>query len=95
MQRSSNMTPELLRTGAKEGLGYILAIGSFALLGWVIKFILTKMVRSIENLINAGINLTASIEEYRKDQKVVNEFQRNEHKQMIESLGRINGYHKK
>lgn len=60
-------------------------IGAFALSAWVVMYIVKKVAVSLDKL-------CIKIDKHEAEADVRAKFVREEHRQMIEALGRINGY---
>ena len=79
---------------AKHGLGIVLAVGILLLCVWLVKFIVIQLSKAIDSLIRNVDKLSDKIEDHDKSSSDRSRFQREEHRQMIEVLTRINGYKK-
>jgi len=64
-----------------------LSIGIFALCAWMVMFIVKKLATTLDKL-------SGKIEKHENEADVRAKYARDEHRQMIETLGRINGHTK-
>ena len=82
----------IAETVVKQGLAVALGLGVFGLCAWLVKHIATNLTKSIDRQIEAIENLKAGIAEHEKEAAIRSNYIRQEHEQMIDALGRINGY---
>ena len=75
---------ELARVIKEVGL----SVGVFCLCAWIVMFIVKKMAVTLDKL-------CSSIDKHETEADIRAKYVREEHRQMIETLGRINGYNKK
>ena len=81
-----------LEAAVKNGLSVVLAIGIFGLCVWLVKFVIVQLTDRMKELVTALDKLQTKIEIHDKAAEERGKYVREEHKQMIETLGRINGY---
>ena len=78
---------QLLEVVSKVGISIFLSVGMFVLLCWVVKHILVKMTAGLDKV-------CTQLDKHDHETDIRSQFVRKEHEQMIETLGRINGYRK-
>ncbi len=93
---------ELIRMAASNGLGIVLSIIIAVGLGWLLRFVLRenakredRLATLIENHLHAlteSVNrINQAITEHGREEKEANRYQREEHREMIRFLDRLNG----
>ena len=73
------------------GLGIFLSVGVFGLCVWMVKFIITKLDKQMDRHATALDKLELRIEKSENRQAEAHRYQREEHRQMIDQLIKLNG----
>jgi len=75
----------IAETIIKQGLAVSLGLGVFGLCAWLVKHIAINLTKAIDKLADR-------MEDHEKEAAMRSNYIRKEHEQMIDTLGRINGY---
>lgn len=88
------LSPEVLGELIKQGMGATLSVGCFILVVYVVRFILQLAAKHMEKTAESLVRVNQTLEDNGRRNEEAFKYVREEHKQMIETLGRINGYRK-
>lgn len=83
-----------IEVACKQGLSIVLALGIFGLCVWLVKYVVERLGKSIDGVVASNNKLLDAIDRHDDKADERGRYIREEHKQMIECLGRINGYKK-
>lgn len=86
--------PELIRIAIKGGIEVFLVIFLAYVLWHVVKHILEKVTAGIDKTIAGCDKMIDRLDKHESETDMRSKFVREEHRQMIDTLGRINGYKK-
>ena len=84
----------LFEIACKQGLQVVLSIGVFGLCVWLVKHIAIQIAIRMDRIVIALDKLQDKIEKHDEKAEERGRYVREEHREMINSLGRINGYRK-
>jgi len=87
-----NVEMSMFEVACKNGLSIVLAIGIFGLCAWLVKHIAVQIADRMKEIVGSLDKLQTKIEKHDEKAEERGRYVREEHKQMIEVLGRINGY---
>ena len=82
----------LFEIACKQGLSIVLAIGVFGLCVWLVKYIVIRLTKAIDAVVDSNKDLLNLIAKHDEKAEERGRYVREEHRQMIDVLGRINGY---
>ena len=86
------LSPEIFGELVKQGIGATLSIGCFVLVVYVVRFILQLASKHMDKTAEGLTKINQTLDDSSKRHDESFKYIREEHKQMIETLGRINGY---
>ena len=86
------MEPSIIKACTDAGISIFMSLGVLILCGWLVKHIATGLTNSMDRLASTVDKVVDSVEKHDDKAEERGKYVREEHKQMIEVLGRINGY---
>lgn len=82
----------LTRAAYEYGLSTVLSVGILSLCIWLVKSVVTSMCKRMDEVSASLSKVADKLEKHDERAEVRATYVREEHKQMITTLGRINGY---
>ena len=86
------MNEGVIKACTDAGIAVFMSLGVLGLCGWLVKHIATGLTKSMERLAVTVEKVVDSVEKHDTKADERGKYVREEHRQMIEVLGRINGY---
>lgn len=86
------MSEGVIKACTDAGIAVFMSLGVLGLCGWLVKHIATGLTQGMERLATTVDKVVDSVEKHDTKADERGKYVREEHKQMIEVLGRINGY---
>jgi len=89
-----NVEYSMIEIACKQGLAIVLSLGIFSLCVWLVKYIVQRLTQAIDGVVESNKELLRSISKHDEKADERGRYVREEHKEMIAIIGRINGYKK-
>ena len=88
------MSPEIIKACTDAGIAVFMSMGVLALCVWVVKHVAVGLTKGLDRLAIVVDKVADKMDKHDDKADERGRYIRDEHKQMIECLGRINGYKK-